>query len=155
MENRNKVLAIVISLGLLGLGSAGAIWVSNGMEISGTLTATTGEIPDPVVCTNNIDIVDNSNTTTTCSFDNPNGNVTMSFACNTTAVFSTDERCNFEGQKDVKVFLSSDNQTFMPCESTPSYVMEPGLTTMIIRMQPSPNRCPLSGSYSIIGTLTG
>lgn len=146
---RKKLNAIVpFLIAVAGVGVA--LWVS-GLYISGSFTATSGTQPTQVSFTEDIaltgvDYLWNE------TFNNPDGDVVMTFTQDVSGVNSTDANCNYE--EDVDFVLSVHNGAiFRPLSESPTVDLSNGDNELQFKASPHTNRCALNGSYSITGTV--
>jgi hypothetical protein len=142
---------LVTTILMLCIGSVAALYMG-GMSLTGSISATAGTQPSDVTC--NYDFVNiSSETTYDCVYDNTDGTITMQFICDTSGLSSTDGKCNYENGKDIKFWVGIDNADYSPCESTPTKTITNGVHDISIKLEPHPNRCPVTGNYSVTGVI--
>lgn len=153
MKGLQRLIAVVATLSAAGIATA--LWVG-GISWSVTGSATTGSPQDSMTCSGNFDITSNDNATVTCVYDNPDGEIVMSFEM-TDNMQSTDEACNYEQGEDLVMYVGEDWYLDGSWKEITDYqnaniTITSGTHNIVLKIVPSPNRCPLSGNLTITGT---
>lgn len=154
--NKNQLvktsLASILTLAAVGL----AVWIG-GLVITANVTGITGSQPMALECSGAMNFNSSDNQTIQCSYDNPDGQVELSFLVTADSLYSTNGACNYEADEDV-VFYVCDGSTENDCQhvtatQTGNLTITSGSNEIVLKGTPSENRCPLAGSVVVTGTI--
>ena len=140
-------LYVILMIALTSTGAA-AIWL-NGFSISGLFSATSGSQGVEETETWDINITSDDNITTYFTYNNPNGETSVTYML-IDNISSSAVNCNYEPDKDVKFYLKNDG---VECHLTESsncgYIMHSGQNDVNVTVVPHTNRCPLEGTWEV------
>lgn len=145
-----KKLILLMPILLIG-ALAVALWIG-GFSFYGAFSTNSGTQPSSIVCEGDFNISSTGNFTNDCSYNNPDGLVTMEFSCDDSDIESIDNKCNYETGKDVIFYIEKDG-TLELCSDNPQFELVSGLNNITIIAETHPNRCPLNGTISVDGIL--
>lgn len=140
---------------LLTVGSVSAIW-AGGISWTGTLTATGGAESATLDCTlQTITITDETMGFMQCDYVNPNSAFQVDLTMDDSGIVSTDGLCTYETNSDVVFMLETDTPgSFLEFATAPvRRTIGPGSTPIVFRYYPDVNRCPLTGTWEVTGTI--
>jgi hypothetical protein len=135
-------------------GTALAVWLG-GWNLSGQMTATSGTQQPATSETWNVNVTDDSNTTSSFNIYNGDGPVTERFTTNMAGVNSTNPNCNFEQDKDLKFYIKINGGPYVHINETGYHeaTINPGDNNISVIVEPSRYRCPLNGTYELAGEI--
>ena len=153
MMDRKKLTSAIPFLVAIS-SVAVALWIS-GMQISGSIVSTAGTQPDLVSFVEDLNLT-GANYTFNKTYNNPNGEVTMTFSQDVSGINSTSANCVFEEDKDLLLGVLSHmngDTDFYPVSTNPTVDLVAGDNVLTFRASPHENRCGLNGSYEINGVI--
>lgn len=123
------------------------------MQFSGNFTATSGQAPAMVSFVENIALTD-TNYTFSKTYQNSDGDLTMTFSADLSNIVSTDTNCNYEEDKDFDILVDTNlHNGFVSLSQNPDVTLTAGDNVLQFRVVPHENRCALEGNWSLTGTI--
>ncbi len=151
---RLKYLGLITIVTAIGLASA--VWIAS-MQLEGTIVSTNTATPSAFQCDMGEFNLDIGTVEKQCEYQNPDGQVDMSFSFSSNAT-SSDGSCVYEPGEDFTVIITvgSNNSTSL-LDDTGShqaiFAIPAGSTNISVELNPSDYICPIVGSFQVLAEL--
>lgn len=146
----NKLLKVAVVMALAMAGTAGASWLAGLLTMTGHVTSTGGVAENMTWAfdTETVTIIAGANSTTTTTWNNPDGAHDYTFDYTDVVTSSTGD-CEYQPGVDYTYAVRVNGLTkAMPYTHT----MQSGQNNISITYSGSPTMCPLSGTMQLTAT---